>query len=296
MASTLFKLLLLLLFTCNLRVLGATPNQHSPTKMILMSHDALDIANFRQPKTSNVASDLNNLLFGELSNLPIDVQIVPIARLNLQLKATPNGCAVSRVKTKARLKENVFSLPMSVYMGLRLYFLPSTSMKANLSNNKNQLISLKRVFDTYPNRVLGTNRGRSYGDKLDRQMALLDRSNLVERGGKNAETSASKMLLRKRVDYLVEFPVFMKRIMDAEPGKPTLSSWSIAGSTPYIVGHIACAKTDIGKAFIKQIDEALLHLYQTPAFYQAHTRYLDASDIAQFNQYFELVFKTQVKH
>ncbi|MCJ8271547.1 MAG: hypothetical protein MJK04_19375, partial [Psychrosphaera sp.] len=199
--------------------------------MILMSHDALDIANFRQPKTSNVASDLNNLLFSELSRLPVDVQIIPIARLNLRLKATPNACAISRVKTTARLKDNVFSLPMSLYMGLRLYFLPSTPMNAKLSNDKNQLISLKAVFDTYPGRVLGTNRGRSYGDKLDRQMALLDRSNLVERGGKNSEVSASKMLLRKRVDYLIEFPVFVKQIMDAAPRKPTKTSRGIAATT-----------------------------------------------------------------
>lgn len=260
-----------------------------------MSHDALDIANFRQPKTSNVASDLNNLLFGELSQLPIDVQIMPIARLNLRLKATPNGCAISRVKTTARLKENVFSLPMSLYMGLRLYFLPSTQMNANLSDDKNRLKSLKTMFDTYPTRVLGTNRGRSYGEKLDHQMALLDRSNLVERGGKNSEVSASKMLLRKRVDYLIEFPVFIKLMMDAEPSKPTLASWGIADSTAYIIGHIACAKTDTGKAFIRQIDEALMRMYQTPAFYQAHIRYLDASDIPQFNQYFEQVFKVKVK-
>lgn len=294
LVTGLFKypiLLLLLSFS----TLGASPGPRAPAQIILMSHDANDIANFRQSKPHNAASDINNLLFTTLSHYEVELQTVPIARLNLLLKTGQKTCATSRVKTAARLKENLFSLPVSLYMGLRLYFIASNeAMPKYLVNKNEQIVSLKALFDRYPNRILGTNKGRSYGESLDPQIALLNSSNLVERGGKNPAVTVTEMLKRKRIDYLIDYPIQIKEIKDATNEKFELTSQGLKHSAPYIIGHIACNKTETGRTFIKEANAALKQLYQTPAYYHAHVRYLDRADIPQFNRYFEQVFGVKV--
>jgi len=68
----------------------------------------------------------------------------------------------------------------------------------------------------------------------------------------------------------------------------------IAGSPNYIIGYVACSKGAIGEQTIKDVNTALQKLYRSVDFYQAHTRYLDKRDIADFNRAYRETFQIDV--
>jgi uncharacterized protein (TIGR02285 family) len=102
------------------------------------------------------------------------------------------------------------------------------------------------------------------------------------------------MLFKNRVDYVIDYPAEIKVALDRYNEKIKLDSIKISNSSGYIVGYIACSKSDFGQQVIKDINRELRKLYKTPAFYQAHVRYLDQADMAEFNLAYEQVFQTKI--
>jgi len=73
-----------------------------------------------------------------------------------------------------------------------------------------------------------------------------------------------------------------------------LESLEIAGSPGYIIGYVACNNGEKGQQIIKEINIALQDLYNSYAFYQAHIRYLDKRDIANFNRVYQEIFQVDI--
>ncbi len=213
------------------------------------------------------------------------------------MQKIPNSCAINRIKTSKRLENNLYSLPINLYLELRLYAKRNKNkppFPQSVLNNKSELSSLAQLFTLKPNHILGVDQGRSFGAFLDKQINELNEHNLVVRSGGIRSLSVAYMLFKNRVDYVIDYPSEMKLALDEFAGKITLDSVKVTTGNNYIVGYIACSKSDFGQQTIEDINKELLKLYKTPDFYQAHARYLDKADIAEFNLAYEQVFQTSI--
>jgi uncharacterized protein (TIGR02285 family) len=157
-------------------------------------------------------------------------------------------------------------------------------------NKQNQITSLSALFDALPTMKLGLNQSRSYGKKLDNDIASLPQKNVYLRAGENHIKAIIEMLMQNRINFLIEFPTDFNAVSKKIKKEVIFKSIEIANSPRYILGHLACNKSEKSKIFMRDVNKSLLSLYQTEEFYQAHIKYLDPSVIDKFRQYYQEVF------
>lgn len=205
------------------------------------------------------------------------------------LQNEANACISDRLKTPNREVFSFFSRPHDLYLGQKLYRIAqSTPLSSKELNSQGELMSLAHLFTRYPEKILAIGSAVSYGVELDRQIAELNPKNVFVRSGSSRIVSLANMLFKSRVDYVIYYP---QEISKLNQSNVKLESYTIAGSPPYFLGRVACAKTEVGEHIIKHIDEILLQAYQTREFYCAHEKWLDTGDIPKLRQYFHDVFK-----
>jgi uncharacterized protein (TIGR02285 family) len=203
------------------------------------------------------------------------------------LKKRPNSCHPYRMKTPQRLENNIYSLPLNISLGLRRYFKQDTQygvLSQNTFPSSLQIISLASLFTGKSSYVLGVDEGRSFGVFLDEQLATLEKHNLIVRRGGIATKFLVKMLLKNRVDYIIEYPVSINEALKSIPINIKLDSLRIANSPDYIVGYIACHQGSLGQKVIEDINRELQRLYRSYRFYKADIQYFDKTDLINFNQ------------
>ena len=270
----------------------------SKIPILWLTDDIADKENYIENNQISIGTDTSNLVLNALTKYQFEFQLAPIPRINLLLKSTENICVGNRVKTKERALNNIFSLPINIYPGLRLYYLNKESgVPKSLLNEDDEINSLAKFFEKQPNKVLGISKGRSFGKYLDDQISQIPKSNIILRGGNGRYEALVYMLLKNRIDFLIDFPTEHKRKVDIAVSITNthsivdIKSLAIANSPKLISGRIACTKSAFGKAFIAEVDKILLTLYQEPSFYQAHARYINKSDLpafkTSFNSYFQ---------
>ncbi|PCI62348.1 MAG: hypothetical protein COB35_03910 [Gammaproteobacteria bacterium] len=259
--------------------------------------DKANLLNFQQ---HSINSDTTHLVLDALTRdqqnqYTIKFQVAQIPRMNLLLKSAKTTCVSNRMKTPERELSNVFSTPVNLYMGYRLYYLKlNNDIPEQLLAKDKQLKSLTALFTMFPKRVLAITKGRSYGDYFDQQISILPTKNIYARLGSSPAKAIAQMLLRKRVDYLLEFPVTFKTEMSLNRQGVNFKSIGVVNSPHYILGHVACSDTVAGHKIIKRVNEILQSLYSNREFYLSHTRYLDKNDVPVFNQYYTEAFRTQI--
>lgn len=241
--------------------------------------------------------DTTRLLLASLPQYQFNLEFAQSPSIARLLKKLPNSCAPNRIKTPERLKDNIYSSPLNIALNLRLYYKKreaSSILPKNALDNNKRLKSLAALFTGKSTYTLGIDEGRSLGGFLDKQIATLEQHNLIIRSGGEATTSLVKMLLKERIDYIVDYPVSVNKALKHLPTALPLASVEIAGSPGYIVGYVACHKGPLGQQVIKDINQSLQKLYLSYPFYQAHTRYLASNDVVNFNQAYQAVFKVKI--
>ena len=259
--------------------------------ILWLSSGVAKVQTFRKLKATDTPIDTNNMLLDRLPHLKFNFQTVPSARIEKTMDTHQFVCATNRLKTAKRSKKYLYSQPLNLYLGLRLYSLKNNgSMPKQLLNSQQQLVSLKDMFEHFSERRLGISKGRSFGPSLDAQIAALDPRNVIVHSGLGSLHSLLAMLLKKRVEYVIEFPVELSNSKLKSKTDVLLNSYEIAGSERYFVGHVTCKDNEKMKQVVAQINEQLNGMYNTDEFYLAHVNYLRKSDIAQFDKYFKQVF------
>lgn len=276
-------------------------NLYAKEKLIWVTDDKTELANFLNDVNISIGTDTSKLVIQSLlKTYDIDILLAQVPRINLLLTALPNVCTSNRIKTKQRAKENIFSTPVNIFPSIRLYFLHDTRYRQgvdifhSLLNDNGELISLPLLFNALPEFVLGVSKGRSFGESLDLQVGALAPKNRLTRAGIGRYEALERMLFKKRIDFTLQFPTELKLGVDDYPQEVNVSSLAIAENSQFILGHIGCSQSELGKKVIKHSNEILQKLYRQPNFYQAHSRYLNATDLADFDQYYEQVYQTPV--
>jgi uncharacterized protein (TIGR02285 family) len=283
-----------LLFFC-----GYCTHGYAQTKIYWLTDNEKTSSQITQVTSDplSTVADTTRLLMTALPQYHFDIEFSQIPRISRLLNKLPNTCSPNRVKTPQRLKDNIFSLPLNIALGLRLYF-KQTAQSNHLSqhtlNKDQQLISLASLFTGKFTYTLGVEKGRSYGVFLDNEIDSLEKHNLVTRSGDESTKSLVKMLLRARIDYVIDYPLDINETLNTLSSDITLASLPIANAPNYIVGYVACHKGSLGQKIIDDINRELQKLYLSYPFYQAHIRYLDKTDLVDFNRTYQEVFNVAI--
>jgi uncharacterized protein (TIGR02285 family) len=161
-------------------------------------------------------------------------------------------------------------------------------------NKEGQLKSLAALFKHNHEYVLGIDQGRSFGDFLDHQIKGLDEHNLIIRSGGTRTKSLVKMLVKNRINYIIDYPTEIGRELKSYPDSIKMSSLEIAGMPEHIVGHVMCSKSEFGEKVITDINNVLVQLYKKNEFYKAHIDYIEQSNLFDFNKAYKNVFRTKI--
>jgi len=268
-------------------------------KIVLFSQNINDSTDLTRPTSVPIttAKDVTRLLMAALPQYLFSVEFAKTPSIARLLQKIPNSCAFNRVKNPKRLKENIYSLPVNIALGLQLYYKKGSragEQALSARNKDEQLLSLATLFTGKLNYTLGIDKGRSFSAFLDRQITALDSHNLVIIRGGGSPYSLVNMLLKNRIDYLIDYPIRVNKAQKKLQTTITLDSLEITGSPKHIIGHIACNKGPTGQKTIDDINNALQALYHNYEFYLAHIRYLNKADIADFNLAYQAVFNVDI--
>jgi uncharacterized protein (TIGR02285 family) len=129
-------------------------------------------------------------------------------------------------------------------------------------------ISLKELLQN-KGLILGTAKDRLYGPELD---AVLKRhagsAHIYRRSGNDTLDGLLGMLLKGRVDYLIEYPVSIRYAAKREGVEDRIAMISIEENSgaPLIRGAIRCPDTEWGRRAIRDINKVLLELRPSPQY------------------------------
>jgi uncharacterized protein (TIGR02285 family) len=264
-------------------------NKTKPTILWLIE-DNLENVNLTTDKAPNTSTSTytENLVLSQLNNYQINFQRVSARRTDLTIKNHNNICTASKIKNKSRQQYSLFSTPQNLYLGYKLYRLKQqTPLPNDVINEQGEIISLKKLFMAEPNKVLAIADGISYGKFFDEAISELKPNNVYVRSGVKRAEAISKMLISKRIDYILYFPAVLNKVIDKDI---QLESYNIANAEPYILGHFTCSKNELGQQVINDINKILFKAYQTTEFYHAHSQGLRPADLTILNQHFPNIF------
>ena len=265
-------------------------NTTSNPKINWIIEDTFEWQYYLNNISKSTSQDTATIIIRGLEDLGYQLNFIKATgdRAEKMLKEETNACMSSRIKNSRRETFSFFSLPHDLYLGLQLYRVTQAQpLNEKVLNNQGELISLTRLFEYYPDKILAIPSAVSYGVEIDKQIKRLSTNNVFTRVGNSRIASLVNMLLKNRIDYIIFFPQDIKRI---NQDKISLENYIISGSPPYFLGHVACSKTTSGKKTIAHIDAILQKAYLSTEFYYAHEKWLIKGDLPKLRKHYREVF------
>jgi uncharacterized protein (TIGR02285 family) len=254
-------------------------NNHKE-KIIWLVEDKIeniDLLTKNSAETST-ASYIENLIIQQLTQYKIKVERVTASRTNRIIKGKDNACTANRAKTPERQEYSLFSDPQSFYLTHKLYrFNQKSALPSQLFNTEGEIKDLASVFKILPTQTIGIGQDVSFGNFLDQQIKQIKPVNIYYRGGSQRVVALASMLYKKRLDFVLALPV---DITPLESQKYLLEQYTIAGAPPYLIAHINCSNSVLGRRIISDINEILAKLYQSDDYYQAHKKWFSDKQLA----------------
>ncbi|MBW1782229.1 MAG: TIGR02285 family protein [Deltaproteobacteria bacterium] len=129
-------------------------------------------------------------------------------------------------------------------------------------------VSLERLLQ-HEDLIFGTAKGRLYGPELDPILRKhRGATHIYMRSGKDTLDGLLGMLLKRRVDYLIEYPVSLRYAAKRAGIEDRIAMILIeenAGAPP-IRGAIRCPDTEWGRRTIQEINKVLLEIRSSPQY------------------------------
>ena len=258
---------------------------HARQYVLLLTDDSSDKANLSADKPISIGTDTVRLVLNNLDGYNINIQHIPNARLNRFLETAPGSCAYNRIKTPQRSEKYAFSRPLNVYLSHRIYYLSAKGPLPDAVLEHGSVRSLQDLFVHFPNQKLALGKGRSYGKKLDAQIATLNQTNKILLTGQDIFYDLQKMLSKQRADFVIAFPDTISSVLVAD--SLPMSSYSIAGTDEFVVGRFACYPDSNGINFIYDVDKALGELFKNNQLLDTHLQHFHTSDHAILKDFFD---------
>jgi len=129
-------------------------------------------------------------------------------------------------------------------------------------------VSLERLLEN-SDLVLGIAKDRLHGPELDRVLKKHEgATHIYRRTGKDILDGLLGMLLKGRIDYLIEYPVSIRYAAKKAGAEDRLATITIEENSgaPLIRGAIRCPDTEWGRNAIQEINKVLLEIRPSPEY------------------------------
>ena len=210
-----------------------------------------------QPVNQTLRNNLN-LLLDPLDEYAFEFKLVNDYSKISQNSNQDNLCYSDMLKTPERSKYFQFSAPFALYLGLQIY------SKTPLPTNCDNQVNLSLLFAQNKNNKIGLVSGRSFGEKIDEQLAKLNNHQVIDLPSKLSRVLA--IFNHNRFDYLIEYPQYVDLYWPNVSTKK-LYSYPIEGGKLYSVGHMMCTKTETNKTFISRFNQSVEKLGRSGTLY-----------------------------
>jgi len=236
-------------------------------------------------KTLAIATTVQVLATSELD---VNFQYASKKKTAKILDSGANACIVNKLKTTERAERYVFTNPISLYYGQRLYYMNNTDLGHDPAMADQQTVDLKNLFQTYPQKTLMLKANTSYGDKLDNILATIAEKNKRYLGANMSQTKLFQMLEYKRADFIINYPLVR--------AQPELSTLAVSGAliehtNHYVLGRMMCSNTPAMTNVIDILNNRITLLHQQKSLFDIHKNTLHPADVAQFERDYAREFK-----
>lgn len=172
------------------------------------------------------------------------------------------ACVLFAGKTKQRLHEFWFSLPLTVIPPMHLYQkIGDSVVEASQLNKRGELVSLNALITSDASYSLVVVQGISYGDKLDNEVKNLPNEQLYKIVRFNAENPVYDILAKRDIDFALMHPSSMQKQDTSK-----LRAYKISGIGNFRGNHIVCNRTQETRDWLSMVNKKLATLYHDPEF------------------------------
>jgi len=244
-----------------------------------------DLQALQSNNSESILSVSTNLLALKKVHAKVQFEYMTTKRSLQFMDKGHNICIVDKIKTKERLAKYIFSQPINLFLGRRLYQKASSSMlvKHMLTDNK---VNLYKLFEAQPKAQLLVTEQISYGDALDEQIALLPDKNKLIRQGAAQDIAIREMFALGRADFALLYP---QQVFTYLP-KLKVRSYEIEAIPPYVLGHLMCTNTPENQSLLEEINNHLNMPQSRDDLLDIHLKFIKPSDKQIFINYFEQEF------
>ncbi len=237
----------------------------------------------------NIAAATNQLLFAKIKNAKVEFVGASHKKALHTMRSQSNAvCALNKVKNRQRLAEFSFSLPVNIYISRRLYHHSDAApLAAEVLNSAGEIISLKKLFEVYPDKPLLLSDTISYGSFFDHELAQLPAQHKTYLAGRSYYQTVHRLFESRRVDFLLGFPVEV--LQYGSKDQSLYRPYVVANSPKANIGFVMCNQHKASKALLAKIDQALKSLYTEEVFYKAHLHFLPKQDHEEINELIQQV-------
>jgi uncharacterized protein (TIGR02285 family) len=234
-----------------------------------------------QRQEQGVVSSAYNLLFQRIS-YPERLEYLPLNRIFKELENDQKPvCTLFKMKTQEREKKFQFSLPIHFLSSIRLYQNAKREpLKKAYLNEESEVKSLSDLLNDSTQGTLLVEKDFSYGDLLDKQIqANLGNKKTVSFVAVG-HSKVSVLFFAERTSLALMYPGEVAEYLAGNPeSEGTYRAYKIQGLESELDGHVMCNNHPDSTEYIERVNKAMKAIYQTDAYYQAHLRYNEKSQI-----------------
>lgn len=235
-----------------------------------------------------ITDRLLHLLTDALPQYTHKRSIVPTARLLSFMEKGDNVCNPAMKITPERKEYIVFSQRPSIIA-------PSNGITIRAEDQNlfgEPPVSLETLLKN-PNLVLGIEFGRAYGPNIDQLLTQYKASDSVyKRFSSPAYFGLIKMLMHKRVDYVLGFPMEFSYVKHTRKLTQDIVFLPLKEPKEFSYSYVGCSKTATGRQLIAEIDTALAGIRKSEDYRDAIERWLPPVLHKSFRQHYQDEFLT----
>lgn len=169
------------------------------------TYNITDLSALKSKNTENNLSVATNLHALNISPINIDYEYMTTKRSLQMMDNSKNICVLNRIKTNQRVKKYIFSQPINLFLGRRLYQHADFSALTG-HNSIDKGIYLPDLFNERPTSKVIISGQISYGDSLDNQLAKLSEENKIIRQSSEHDAGVTRMFARGRAEFALLYP------------------------------------------------------------------------------------------
>ncbi len=201
------------------------------------------------------------------------VEVLPLARIDLQMTLQPNACVLGMIKSPERERSMAFSQPFMTFLPPGVLVRAADLKQLARYIAADGKLSLTQVLAEQRLSV-GVSSGRSYGKVIDALLAPHRGSNKLFVNSTSAPASSLlQMQMLGRVDMVPGYPHELRHLANDDRAMlDGLRFLRLQEQPDVVYGHVACAKGAQGEAMLRDAHEVL----SRPRVHEAMVAYYGA--------------------